>query len=231
MKNTTTVLVYIFLCFATACNQAPGYIVETDISKISTDASKDGLTVEENMNFGSFVTDSVKKNTIGKSLPDITVTDLSNRKLKLRDKISVNCIIISSDIYCSYGLDGLSAIFPKAIKMLDKQLMNTQVICLLKKTHKDDANPELFNNVIKELKSSYSAIYIVDKRDAGKLNLCINPTRLYLNKHKVVTNIELGLPSLEELYKEIKQNTIAENKPAKRNLASLSLMRSVVFPL
>jgi hypothetical protein len=229
MRNTTIVLVFILLCFATACNQAPGYIVETDISKISTDASKDGFTVEENRQFDLFVTDSVKKNTIGKSLPDIIVTDLSNRKLKLRDEISGNCIIISSDIYCSYGLDGLSAIFPKAIKMLDKQLINTQVICLLKKTHEDVANPELFNNVIKELKPSYSVIYIVEKREAGKLNLCINPTRLYLNKNKVVTNIELGLPSPEELYKEIKHNTIAVNKPAEWNLASLSSLRSVVI--
>lgn len=207
MKKTQLIFVYVLLGILFSCNNPDNYIIETDIERIAINASKNGLTVEESGRMGALVFDSLKKNTVGKKLPSVIVTNLSNQKLNLANDLSGTSVIISSDIYCGFGLDCISNLFPKALKLLKNKNKDTRIICLLKKTASDVKDSKLFDKTLNELKSSYQAIYIIDESEARKLNLSINPTRLYVNKYNIVTNYELGLLTVEEYYKEIKQNT------------------------
>jgi hypothetical protein len=207
MKKTALIIAGFFLLLSISSNRSKNYVVATDIEKIATSFNGNGLTEEESIKQDKIRLDSMLKNTIGKSIPEIEVTTLSNQKLILGYEFAGNFIIVSCDAYCGFGLECITDLFPKAITKFNKNNKAIPVICLLKKTENDKSNSMRFNNTLKELKRLYQTIYIIDEKEAGKLNLLINPTRLYVNKDRIVTNMEFGIPTVEELCDEIKQNT------------------------
>jgi len=210
MKKTLLITILLSLEFFISCSKSINYIIETDIAQISINASKNGLTVEEDRNLGSLIFDSIKKNTIGKTLPNVTVTNLLQQKLNLikeLDKVNNNFILVSSDIYCGFGLDCISNLFPKAYKLFSDENKDIPAFCLLKRTEFDTKDSLKLIKTMNELNPFYTSIYIIEDKEARKLNLNINPTRFYVNKNMIVTNIAYGIPIVEDLYKEMIQNT------------------------
>ena len=191
------------------CNKPNNFIIETDIEKITLNASKNGLTVEENERLGLLIVDSLKKNTIGKTLPNIIVSNVTNQKLNLLDeldKVNHNFILISSDIYCGFGLECISNLFPKAFEKFSSKNKDIPAYCLVKRTESDISDSVRFYKTVNELNPYYTAIFIIEDKEANKLNLGMNPTRLYLTEQNVVTNITFGINVDGDLYDEIEQN-------------------------
>jgi len=212
--KTRLILICLLLAILFSCKRTNPFIIETDIERISTNSIKNGLTIKENENLAKLIVDTLRKNTIGKVLPGVMVTDLSNQKLNLLDgldKLNGNFIIISSDVHCGFGLDCMTNLFPEALKQSKAHNMDIETVCLLKKTEFDIKDSIKFIKTLKQIKPFYQTIFIIDERLAGKLNMSINPTRLYVNKNMIVSNIEFGIPMVAELYHEIEQNTIGNN--------------------
>jgi len=209
MKKNNLIALFLSLGLILSCNKPDNFIIETDIEKIALNASKNGLTVEQNGRLSLLINDSVKKNTIGKSLPIVFVTNLSHQKVNLLDvldKVNNDFILISSDIYCGFGGDCMRNIFPKSLKKYRANYEDIQVFCLLKRTESDISDSISFNKTIQELKPLYNSIYIIEEKDANRLNMNANPTRLYVTKHMVVKNIKVGINLTGDLYDEIVQN-------------------------
>ncbi len=119
MKITIFIIECLLIGFLFSCKRPVNYIIQIDTGKIVLDAAKEnGLTVEQSQSMGVLVRDSIEKNTIGKRIPDIIITNESSKKYNLRNEISKNTIIVISDIYCGFGLDCLSNIYPKVSKKL-----------------------------------------------------------------------------------------------------------------
>ena len=193
-----------------SCNKPDNFIIETDIGEIISNASKNGLTVGQNGKLGFLIHDSISKNTIGKTIPSIIVSNLSHNKINLLDELSNannDFIIISSDIYCGFGSDCILNIFPKSFKKFRIEHKNIPVFCLIRRTESDISDSLKFNETLDELKTLYNSIYIIDEDEAKKLNLIASPTRLYVTKNMVVKNIKFGINQTGDLYDEIVQNT------------------------
>jgi hypothetical protein len=192
-----------------SCNKPDNFIIGTDVEKIVSNASKNGLTVEANERLGLLIYDSIKKNTIGKTLPDMLVRDLSHQKLNLIDELKKehnDFILVSSDIYCGFGMDCILNIFPESLKKFRAQNEDIKAFCLLKRTAADNGDSVRFNKTINELIPLYNSIYIIEEKEVSKLNMHVNPSRLYVTKDMVVKNITFGITMTGDLYEEIEQN-------------------------
>jgi hypothetical protein len=78
--------------------------------------------------------------------------------------------------------------------------------CLLKRVEYDAKDSVIFNKILNEINPYYTSIYVIEEKEARKLNLNYNPTRLYVSKQKIVTNIIFGVDIAGDLYEEIEQN-------------------------
>lgn len=197
------------LALLLSCNEPDNFIIETDVEKIVLNASKNGLTVKENERLGAFIYDTIKINTIGKTLPNVTVSNLSHQKLNLYDELKKeknDFILVSSDVYCGFGMDCILNIFPESFKKFSAKNEDTKAFCLLKRTESDKKDASKFNRTINELKPLYNSIYIIEEEEARKLNMNGNPARLYVSKDMVVKNITFGITMTGDLYQEIEQN-------------------------
>ncbi|ESU22936.1 hypothetical protein FLJC2902T_32420 [Flavobacterium limnosediminis JC2902] len=192
-----------------SCNKYDNPIIEIDTAKIRLEAAKNGLTVEENEKLNILLNDSVIKNTIGKTLPNIVVRNIANQKknfLDELDKFDNDFILISSDVYCGFGIECITDIFPKSYKKFSTENKRVPVICLIKRTADDIKDSEAINKTIEKIKPFYNSIYIVDEKETNKLNMFVNPSRIYVTKNMVVKNIKFGIDISGDLYEEIKQN-------------------------
>ena len=210
MNNKYIIALFLALILIWSCNKPDNYIIETDTGKIAENASKNGLTLEGNIRLSILTNDSIRKNTVGKTLPNVIVSSFSRQKLNLLDeldKVNSDFILISSDLYCGFGLDCLTNIFPASYKKYCSKNKEIPVFCLIKRTESDISDSINFYKTINELKPLYSSIFIIEEKDANRLNMNANPTRLYVSKHMIVKNIKVGINMDGDLYDEIVQNT------------------------
>ena len=207
MKIKSIISVLIFGSLLFSCTDNEKYIIQTDYSQLLPDTIN-GETVMESNNKNKKFIENLISNTVDRAIPSIEIFTVEGERLNLRSIIQKETIIISSDIYCGWGLECLTNDFPKAIKQLQNSLENIDIICLLKRQNSDIENPEAFNQDINDLKLIYEKVYIIEENEAGKINLFPNPTRLYINSNKFVKYIGFGTSLIENsLINEIKEYT------------------------
>ncbi len=214
MKISLHLVSILIIAMFVSCSSSNNEIIETDLNKLLLDTSKP-ITVKESQIQSRSFYQEVITNTVGRKIPKVKIHNVSGGELNLKDLIKSESIIISSDVYCSWGIEGLTNDFPKVIELLRQNygVEKFCVICLLKREKSDIENPERFNKTFDEVKLHYQNLFIIDEKEARKLNLYANPTRLYVNKNLIVTNIGLGVSTIEgRLYEEICENMVTNSK-------------------
>jgi len=198
----TPLIFFIYSIQFISCTQTDNYIIETDREKLVPDRTH-GVTEEAAQKQSRMFFNEVIENTIGKEIPHLQITSISGQKTDLKDLLKGQTLLASSDVYCSWGLEGLTNDLPKAMELCVPQSNDLRVLCLIKVEEEDKTNPERLNKTIKELTYYYDTIYLVDEIDSRKLNLFANPTRLYINDDQIVTQMEFGVSTIERLCSEI----------------------------
>jgi hypothetical protein len=187
-----------------SCDSNNNYIVPFNSEKAYEEAAKNGLTQEESDKISESIYDSIITNTVGKSFPSIKVTNLTNKETNLADELKDYSIIVSSDLYCGYGKECLMNTFPNSLKKIKNKKIHT--ICLIKNNETSLEDSIIFKQQIEKLNTLYSSVYYINEKEADKLNLYNNPSRLYINNQKTVCYIAVGLPMIGDLYDEIRLN-------------------------
>lgn len=211
MKLTKYIKVLLTVLVLTSCTRSENYIIEADFSLLMPDTIN-GETEKQSQEKTRDFCKLLLGNTISKTIPDTEISTIDGKKLNLRDVLNTETIIIASDNHCAWGLEALTNDFPEALKKLQDEISHINVICLLKREKSDIENPMAFSKRLDELKLIYETVYIIDENQAFKLNLFPNSSRLYVNKHKVVTYFGIGASTIENyLLEEIKNNTSIKN--------------------
>lgn len=206
MKLKHIIEILIISLLITSCIEPEKYVIESDFSKLMPDTINGETQKESNKKSQEFL-EELLLNTIDRAIPDIEIISIEGEKMNLRNILTRETIIISCDIHCGWGLEGLTNDFPKAMKELEKESLDFNVICLLKRENSDIGQPK-FTKTLYELTQFYEFVYIIDNSEAMKINLYPNPTRLYINNDKVVKHIGIGTSLIEnKLLNEIKENT------------------------
>jgi hypothetical protein len=211
MKLRKYIRISLTVLVLASCTRPSNYVIETDFNQLMPDTIN-GETEKESQKKSQEFYKLLLSNTIDKTIPDIEIFTVDGKKLNLRDVLNTETIIISSDNHCGWGLEALTNDFPNAMKNLQNEIPDINIICLFKREKSDIENPVAFNKTLNELKLIYESVYVIDENQAYKINLFPNPTRLYVNENKVVTHIGIGTSLIENrLLDEIKENTGANN--------------------
>ncbi|MDP8204150.1 MAG: hypothetical protein P9L95_06430 [Candidatus Tenebribacter mawsonii] len=196
----TTFLTLLFL----GCENKENYIIPVDFEKYEKDYIP-GLTQKGSQDIQSRQWEEVSENTIGKELPDLIIVDQTNHEIELRSLINEKTLVVLTGAHCGWGMEGLTNDLPHALKKLQEDKIEIEVICLFIKADSDDEDIELFNTKFDELKSFYPNIYVITEKESKRLNVFANPTRMLINKDKSVCSIGLGVSTPERLFEELKK--------------------------
>lgn len=180
MKHSILTLI-VLLAFA-ACKSSNNEITSTDIEPYKNAVVTND---EEAIELGVKFREECQRNTIGRTLPSITITDIEGKKHDLRKMISRESIIIAGSDLEGYGKEEFVSSFPETIRSLEDIPGEFDVFCLV-----IDGGDN--GQIITELLPNYRNIYIISGDEAAKLNVFSNPTKLYLNKEKTVVHYAMG---------------------------------------
>ena len=181
MRNVIFTLIAV-LALA-ACSSSGKEITPTDFAKYQqTVATND----EEAIEIGGRFREECQRNTIGRSLPHITVSDTEGKRHDLRKLVTRESIIIAGYDIEGYGKEEFVASFPETIRSLEDVPGDFDVFCLVIDSGDDN------DDLITDLLPNYRNIFIISGEEASKLNIFSNPTKLYLNKEKTVVNYSMG---------------------------------------
>lgn len=183
MKHS--ILTLIVLLALAACKSSNNEIIPTDIEPYKNAVVTND---EEAIELGVKFREECQKNTIGRTLPPITVTDIEGKKHDLRKMISRESIIIAGSNIEGYGREEFVSSFPETIRAIEDVPGEFDVFCLII----DGGNPDDNDMLVTELLPNYRNIYIISGDEASKLNVFSNPTKLYLNKEKTVVHYAMG---------------------------------------
>jgi hypothetical protein len=186
------ILIFAFLLLCSWQCTRHQYITETDMRELLPDTVNGETTTQSELKSRAFF-NHVVKNTVGKEIPPVMVTDLKGNKRNLQQLISGKTLLLASSIHCGFGMEGLENDFPKAIRKIRGKHPDFSVICLLVKDSTDIISPMEFTGKMKSLANLYPSIYWISERDAFRMNLFANPTRMIVNADQVVTHIGFGI--------------------------------------
>lgn len=148
----------------------------------------------------------IYKNTLNKRIPNLPVTTILGDTIMIHDILNQKSILIFSDNYCAYGMEGMCHDFPKAIEKVNNAYSDKKahIIGILIKAVEADSDMKRFYKAANEIKAFYPHFYIIDHEMAAKLNIFANPTRYYINGQKTITHLGMGINMKEDyLYHEV----------------------------
>ena len=177
-----TILTLIVLLALAACKSSNNEIIPTDIEPYKQIVVTND---EEAIELGVKFRDECQKNTIGRTLPSVTVTDIEGKKHDLRKLVNRESIVIAGSDLEGYGKEEFVSSFPETIRSLEDIPGEFDVFCLV-----IDGGDN--GQIITELLPNYRNIYVISGEEAAKLNVFSNPTKLYLNKEKTVVHYAMG---------------------------------------
>jgi len=144
--------------------------------------------------------EKIYKNTLNKRIPNLPLINIKGDSIMLYDILHQKSILIFSDHYCSYGMEGMCHDFPKTMEKVKKDHPEAaiQSIGILIKAVEADSDPKRFHAAAEEINALYSNyFYIMDDKTAAKLNIFANPTKYYINDSRIKTHLGMGINNIE----------------------------------
>jgi hypothetical protein len=210
MKRTLQIGSLFAIIMLIACGNENNYIVATDFSLLIPDSTQisNGITIDQQQKRSEEFIMTVRENTLNHEIPDAIVFDLNGKSHNLKDQLSNVSLIISTSLTCAWNLTGLLNDFPKANQLIAKPITKKEIVLLILKENNDYFKLQ-FDENIKDIKSNYSNIFLIDSIQSSKLNI-LAFSRYYISREQVVLDFEIGTSlSYESLIIELKRNTNA----------------------
>ena len=211
MKRLAFVFSIILIAFA-SCNRTDNYIIPMDYEKYYEGVTS--LTEKEGRALDSIITMDWYNNTMGKEIPDINVKDLDGETVKLKKWLKRETILVFTDTHCGFGKEEVEKEFPSTISNMKDELEGIDILCLIEDA--EDSEPNEALDYAKSLQGSYNNIFIIDQKDALRMNLTGSPTKFYIDKDQVVRLFHMGFAMNQEQRKESIRQGISLMKKEKQ---------------
>ena len=187
MKRFVFIFSIVLVLFA-SCNREDNYIIPVDYEKYYEDVTS--LTEKESQELTQKIMMAWYSNTMGKEIPDINVTDLDGKTVKLKKWLKRETILVFADTYCGFGNEEVEKEFPMTINNMREELEGIDILCLI--GNAEDAEPDEALNYAKSLRDKYNNIFIIEQKDASRMNLAGSPTKFFIDKDQIVRYIQMG---------------------------------------
>ncbi|MBS4058827.1 MAG: hypothetical protein KG029_00355 [Bacteroidetes bacterium] len=212
MKQFAKIIILISVMFST-CKNENNYIIPADFGVLfpdSTQISK-GITEKEQQKITAQFIKTLRDNTIGYKIPDLSINDIEGRTTNLKNHLSGIRLIIMSSLTCAWNMKGLLVDFPKTNQQINNPISPNEIILLIQKEDNEYFNQQYMNN-IEDIKKQYSKIYLIDSLQSIKINM-FGLTRYYITEDKIVRDIGRGTAiNTDNLKYELEKNSIANTQ-------------------
>ena len=193
MKKICLCLTFLVLAFA-SCNRTNNYIIPVDYEKYYEGVTS--LTEKESRELDRKIMMDWYNNTMGKEIPDIQVKSLDGKSVKIKKWLKRETILVFTDTHCGFGKEEVEKELPMAISNMKDELAGIDILCLIEDAE-DSASGEALDYA-KSLQGSYNNIFIIDQKDAIRMNLTGSPTKFYIDKDQIVRQIHMGFAMNQE---------------------------------
>ncbi len=193
MKKICLCLTFLVLAFA-SCNRTNNYIIPVDYEKYYEGVTS--LTEKESRELDRKIMMDWYNNTMGKEIPDIQVKSLDGKSVKIKKWLKRETILVFTDTHCGFGKEEVEKELPMTISNMKDELAGIDILCLIEDAE-DSAPGEAFDYA-KSLQGSYNNIFIIDQKDALRMNLTGSPTKFYIDKDQIVRQIHMGFAMNQE---------------------------------
>ena len=187
MKRLALVFSIILIAFA-SCNSTDNYIIPVDYEKYYEGITS--LTEKEGQELSQRIYMDWYNNTMGKEIPDLKVKDLDGKTVKLKKWLKRETILVFTDTHCGFGKEEVEKELPSTISNMKDELEGIDILCLIEDA--EDSEPNEALDYAKSLQGSYNNIFIIDQKDALRINLTGSPTKFYIDKDQVVRLFHMG---------------------------------------
>lgn len=143
--------------------------------------------------------EALQQGIIGKEIPNISVSDLNGKSIRLKKLLKKETIIIFSAHDSSWGKEDAETAFPQVLRKLGEEAEGIDIICLVENCQNYD--PQVVNDYAWHLEAEYSKVYLIDVKDARRMNLSVCPTKFFINGKQIVVDYHLGY-TMEEAARE-----------------------------
>ncbi|MDZ7740687.1 MAG: hypothetical protein U5Q03_02785 [Bacteroidota bacterium] len=204
MKTNNVFILTMIILVLYSCKQEV-----KEIDPVALPEPQTGMTLSESNQLLSDYYQEVINHTVGRKLPDIRISDSHGKQFQLRELISKKNLILISDAFCSFGAEGLSNDYPKALQKIREEHpeLEFDVFCLLVKPQNDEEYPERFRRLAEEVEPHFPDYYIISEEQARSINYLGGPTRYFVNKEGIVTNMGAGISLIEgRIFRVLLQN-------------------------
>jgi len=193
MKKICLCLTFLVIAFA-SCNRTNNYIIPVDYEKYYEGVTS--LTEKENRELDRKIMMDWYNNTMGKEIPDIQVKSLDGKSVKIKKWLKRETILVFTDTHCGFGKEEVEKELPMTISNMKDELAGIDILCLIEDAE-DSAHEEALDYA-KSLQGSYNNIFIIDQKDAIRMNLTGSPTKFYIDKDQIVRQIHMGFAMNQE---------------------------------
>ena len=211
MKKLAHVLAIVLVTFA-SCNRTSNYIIPVDYEKYYEGVTS--LTEKEGRALDSIIMMDWYNNTMGREIPDINVKDLNGETVKLKNWLKRETILVFTDTHCGFGKEEVEKEFPSTISNMKDELEGIDILCLIEDA--EDSEPNEALDYAKSLQGSYNNIFIIDQKDALRMNLTGSPTKFYIDKDQVVRLFHMGFAMNQDQREESIRQGISLMKKEKQ---------------
>ena len=211
MRRLVFVLSIILTAFA-SCNRENNYIIPVDYEKYYEGVTS--LTEKEGQKLDQKIMMDWYNNTMGKEIPDINVKDLNGKTVKLKKWLKKETILVFTDTHCGFGAEEVEKEFPMAISNMKDEIDGIEILCLVEDA--EDSAPGKALNYAKSLQGSYNNLFIIDQKDALRMNLTGSPTKFYIDKDQIVRQVHMGFAMNQEQREESIRQGISLMKKEKQ---------------
>lgn len=211
MKRLAFVFSIILIAFA-SCNRTDNYIIPVDYEKYYEGVTS--LTEKESRALDSKIMMDWYNNTMGREIPDINVKDLNGETVKLKNWLKRETILVFTDTHCGFGKEEVEKEFPSTISNMKDELVGIDILCLVEDA--EDSEPNETLDYAKSLQGSYNNLFIIDQKDALRMNLTGSPTKFYIDKDQIVRQVHIGFAMNQEQREESIRQGISLMKKEKQ---------------
>ena len=211
MKKLAHVLAIVLVTFA-SCNRTSNYIIPVDYEKYYEGVTS--LTEKESRALDSKIMMDWYNNTMGREIPDINVKDLDGETVKIKNCLKRETILVFTDTHCGFGKEEVEKELPSTISNMKDELEGIDILCLIEDA--EDSEPNEALDYAKSLQGSYNNIFIIDQKDALRMNLTGSPTKFYIDNDQIVRQFHMGFAMNQDQREESIRQGISLMKKEKQ---------------
>lgn len=170
------------------CSRKDNYIIPVDYEKLYESVSCQTELQGGEQTFQ--IMQAHWDNTVGKEVPNIKVQGTDGKSYKFKKLLKQGSIIIFSTPNCGWGEEDAETEFPALCREISDELEDIDIFCLIENDKSYDQ--QKVNDYAWALQKEYSKVYLIEQKDAQKINLNASPTKLFINEEQTVVYMQLG---------------------------------------